>query len=265
MSEAREAREARDELDAAVFSTDLPTRERKEPPLGIGGSAIAYLAVAFGHRAPEEAPRWIREKARPMPRHGGLPRGLAQLLGLAAQDRGATLDTGTRREPELLAAWIERLERGEWTCELEREIDPSTIQWAGALPWEWVEHADPKSPLVVHPDGWAHTWRRKLVTFDTKVARYGFAKPAWWNGATETPWYYGTQLDAYAAVMRSERHLLVVGCGWNRDADDSREDGPILALPHESTAEGVEMARAIARKGWDLIQPWISRAHVARG
>lgn len=251
---------ARDELDEAVFSTDVPAPRARPVVNGIGGSSIAFLAVAFGHRKPDEAPAWIREKARPMPRHGGLPRGLAQMLGLAAKDRGATLDRGNEREPELIADWIEKLERDEWGCELERQIDPSTIQWAGALPLEWVEHADARSPLVVHPDGWARTWKGDLVTFDTKVARYGYASPAWWNGATVTPWYYGTQLDAYAAVMRSKRHLLVVGCGWNRDDDDPREDGPILALPHESTVEGRELARAIARRGWDLIQPWVSRA-----
>lgn len=247
------------DLDFASLTPGL-VPERREYPAGIGGSSIAFLAVAFGVRRPEEAPAWIREKARPMPRHGGLPRGLAQMLGLAARDRGATLDTGTKREPEILAAWIERLERDEWTCEAEREIDPDSVHWAGALPWEWVEHADTKSPLVVHPDGWARTWRGDLVTFDLKCARYGYARPAWWNGATACPWYYGTQLDAYAAVMRSKRHLLVVGCGWNRDADDPRGDGPLIALPHETTGEGMEQARELARKGWALIQPWMSRA-----
>lgn len=249
-----------DPLDAAVFSTDNPAPSKRKYPRGIGGSSIAYLAVAFGYRQPDEAPAWIRNKAKPMPRHGGLPRGLAQALGLAADDRGETLSIGTRREPELIQAWIEKLERDEWGCELEREIDPASIQWAGALPWEWVEHADRDSPLLVHPDGWAYTWRGDLVTFDTKVARYGYDRPAWWNGATITPWYYGTQLDAYAAVMRSKRHLLVVGCGWNRDANDAREDGPILALPHESTADGQEQAREIARRAWDTIGPWINRA-----
>lgn len=248
-----------DPLDRAVFSEEeQPAPRLRLYPEGIGGSAIAYLAVAMGKRAPEEAPAWIRDKARSMPRHGGLPRGLAQALGLAAPDRNRTLDIGNAREAELAMRWIERLERGEWDCDLERQIDPDSIMWAGAMPKEWTEHADTRSPLLVHPDGWARTYAGKLVTWDTKVARYGYDRPAWWNGATVCPWYYGTQLDAYAAVMRSERHLIVVGCGWNRDDGDPRTDGPILALPHESTREGREEAREIARAGWAMIQPWMT-------
>jgi hypothetical protein len=242
------------------MSVEAMTPRRQLTPLaGIGGSSIAFLAVALGYRQPVEAPAWIREKARPMPRHGGMIRGLAQSIGLAAKDSGATLNIGNQREPELIEAWIGRLERGEWTADVEREIDPASVQWAGALPPEWIEHADKVSPLVVHPDAWARTYSGELVTVETKVARYGFDKPAWWNGATVCPWYYATQLDAYHAVMRSTRGVLVVGCGWNRDDDDPRSDGPILALPHHASPEGTAFVRRIAREGWDRV-PQVYRA-----
>ena len=54
-----------------------------------------------------------------MPRHGGMFRGLAQSIGLAASDTGATLTRGNDREDELLHAWIKRLERQEWTTDAE--------------------------------------------------------------------------------------------------------------------------------------------------
>lgn len=50
-----------------------------------------------------------------------------QRLGLAASDTSPTMERGTAREPEVLSAWIERLERGDWTHEAERAIDPSTV------------------------------------------------------------------------------------------------------------------------------------------
>lgn len=226
---------------------------------GIGGSSVAFLSVALGLRDPATAPAWIREKAKPMPRRGGMIRGIAQSIGLAASDGGETLDRGNSREPEILNAWIRKLEAGEWQTADERAIDPSTIQWAGALPPSWIEHADRLSPLLVHPDAWALTYSGELVTIDMKCARYGYASPAWWNGATECPWYYGTQLDAYHAVMKSTKGLIVVGCGWNRDDDDPREDGPIVALPHHATPEGIDFVRRVARESWERI-PRVYRA-----
>lgn len=250
--------------DAALdFSIEAMTGPLREPRklAGIGGSDIAYLSIAFGRRAPETAPRWMREKAHRMKRGAamGLPRGLAQRLGLAAEEKGDQLTIGTTREPELLSAWIERLERDEWTHEAERDVDPASVVWAGSLPWEWVEHRDPYSPLLVHADAYARTWAGELVTIDTKVARYGYSSPAWWNGIQECPWYYATQLQAYHGVYRSKRGFLVVGCGWNRDADDPRSDGQIIALPCDRSEDAIEEARTVARMAWELV-PKVSRS-----
>ena len=242
-------------LDMETVGAQLAERPARARKLrGIGGSDIAYLMVAFGLMAPESAPAWIRRKSERMPRRMGLPRGLAQRMGLAAEERGATLTTGNEREPEVLAAWIERLERGEWHQEWERDIDPDSVQWAGALPVEWVEHADVESPLIVHPDAWARTYRGALVTVEIKCARYGYSSPAWWNGAIEAPWYYASQIQAYHAVMRSTRGALIVGCGWNRDDDDPRSDGPLLALACDRDEREVDRVREVARQAWELVQ-----------
>jgi hypothetical protein len=242
-------------LDHETLAAQLATVASAPKPLrGIGGSDIAYLMVAFGIQAPETAPSWIRKKAERMPTRRGLPRGLAQRMGLAAQDRGQTLSKGNEREPEILAAWIQRLESGEWHHEWEREIDPDSVQWAGALPVEWVEHADTESPLIVHPDAWAKTYGGQLVTVEIKCARYGYDRPAWWNGATESPWYYASQIQAYHAVLRSTRGALIVGGGWNRDDDDPRGDGPLLALACDRDERAIAAVREVARRAWELVQ-----------
>lgn len=246
-------------LSLDVVDAQLAEAAPERTLVGIGGSDLAYLMIALGLRQPHEAPAWIRKKAERMPTKRGLPRGLAQRIGLAARDGGATLDNGTKREPEVLAAWIERLERDEWQHEWERDIDPASVQWAGALPWEWCEHADRLSPLVVHPDAWARTWSGDLVTIELKCARYGYAQPAWWNGIDRAPWYYASQIHAYHAVMRSKRGALVVGGGWNRDEDDPRPDGPLLAFACDRDEAAVEMVRDVARRAWALVEPMVSR------
>ncbi len=244
-------------LDFSLAAMTPPARPRELR--GIGGSDIAYLMVALGIRRPDEAPAWIREKGEAMPRRGGLPKGLAQKIGLAARDRGAQLTVGTKREPDVLAAWIERLEHDEWQHEWERDIDPASVQWAGALPIEWCEHVDTLSPLVVHPDAWARTWAGELVTIEMKCARYGYDRPAWWNGIDAAPWYYASQIQAYHAVMRSTRGALIVGCGWNRDDDDPRSDGPLLALACDRDERDIETVRDVARQAWALIAPMVTR------
>jgi hypothetical protein len=249
-----------DAAEVLDFSIEGMTPPVAKPTLrGIGGSDIAYLMVALGLKASADAPAWIRKKGETMKLRRNLPRGLAQRIGIAAKDKGATLDTGTKREPEILAAWIAQLERNEWVHEWERDIDPASVMWAGALPEQWVEKADTVSPLVVHPDAWARTWGGELVTIEIKCARYGYAAPAWWNGATEAPWYYASQIHAYHAVMRSTRGALIVGCGWNRDEDDPRSDGPLLALRCDRDEQEVATVRDVARRAWALIEPMVTR------
>jgi hypothetical protein len=245
-------------LDMSIEALTPPPR-----PLtlrGIGGSDIAYLMIAFGMVDGSTAPAWIRDKAKLMKRKApGWPRGLAQRIGLAAREKSDTLARGDAREPEILAAWIERLERDEWQHEWERDIEPSTIQWAGALPPQWREKADTLSPIVGSPDAWALTRSGELVTIDLKCARYGYDAPAWWNGITETPWYYSTQIHAYHAAVRSTRGVLLVGCGWNRDEGDPRSDGPLLALRCDRDEALVDTVRDVARRGWALIADKVSR------
>lgn len=241
-----------DGLSMSIEALTPPQTRKLNRLRGIGGSDIHYLMMTHSMMDSDvHAPRWIADKAK-AGRHG-IPRGLAQRIGLAASGESTTMTRGTAREPEVLAAWLQALERGERSADHERRIDPATVQWAGALPYEWAEHADTMSPLVVHPDGWARTYDGELVTLEIKCARYGYQTPAWWRNATECPWYYAAQIQAYHAVLRSIRGILIVGCGWNRDDDDPRSDGPILALPCDRDERIVAMVRECARRSWATV------------
>ena len=249
-----------DALSLDLETVAEQTRRRMPVPFGIGSSDIALAMLSGGHRQMHTAPRWMQDKAEVMKRCG-LPRWIAEKVGAAVKPRqNASMLRGIAREPELLTAWIERLERDEWQCEEERSIDPESVTWAGALPEEWPPLRDKHSPIVVKPDAWARTWSGDYVVISIKCARYGMTSAAWWNGITEVPWYYATQLDAeFAAIHRAPLALFVVGCGWNRDDDDPRSDGPVLVLPHWRDERDVEKAREVAREAWAIVEPRISR------
>lgn len=249
-----------DALSLDLETVAAQTRRRMPVPHGIGSSDVALAMLSGGHRPMESAPRWMREKAERMKRCG-LPRWIAEKVGIAVKPKqNASMLRGVRREPELLNAWLERLERDEWHCEEERTIDPDTVTWAGVLPEEWPPLHDKRSPIVVKPDAWARTWRGEYVAISIKCARYGMHEAAWWNGISEVPWYYAAQLVAeFAAIERCPLAMFVVGCGWNRDDDDPRDDGPLLALPYWRDEREVDEVRAVAREAWAIVEPKISR------
>ena len=244
-------------LDMSIEAMTPPPRKRRHPH-GIGSSELALAMLTFGEGDAVSAPRWMREKAKASPRFG-CPFWVAQKLGIAAPDKGATQDRGTAREPELLDAWIAKLERDEWSVPAEREVDPDSVQWWGALPKEFPPLRDRLSPIASYPDGWARTWAGELVLISIKCARYGYSKPAWWNGITEAPWYYAVQQHGEHAVISAKRSIVVVGCGWNRDEEDPRSDGPLLVLTVDRDAAEIERARDVARRAWALVEPRIAR------
>lgn len=243
------------DLDFAMH--DLPT-VRRRVPYGIGASEVALASLSLGLVALDTVPSWMRERAG-MSRHG-CARWIATKVGLAANPQKRHMAQGVAREPEILDRWIGRLERDEWQHECERAIDPDSVQWWGALPSEFPPFKDSRSPLVDKPDAWARTWAGDLVLISIKCARYGFSKPAWWNGITELPWYYADQQHAEHAIVRAKYSIALVGCGWNRDADDPRDDGPLLALPVWRVDREIERVRDVARRAWAIVEPRISRA-----
>lgn len=249
-----------DALSLDLETVDAQTLRRLPVPHGIGSSDVALAMLSGGHRPMETAPRWMREKAERMKRCG-LPRWIAEKVGAAVKPKqNASMMRGVAREPEILDAWIARLERDEWHREEERSIDPASVMWAGAMPSEWPPLRDKRSPVVVKPDGWARTWRGDYVAISIKCARYGMHEAAWWNGITDVPWYYATQLVAeFAVIERCPLAMFLVGCGWNREDEDPREDGPLLALPYWRDEREVDEVRDVAREAWAIVEPRISR------
>lgn len=240
-----------EQLDFSIAGMSVPPRPSRGA-YGIGAGDVAPLMLALGKRDHSTAPRWMREKVKPMARMGNEPRFLLEKAGRVkrlAQSNAA--GTGVRREAELFLRFVEAVECGGHS---DLNLDASSLVWGGALPREFSPFFERQSPLVARPDGWGRTFDGGLVVLSLKCARYGYNAPAWWNGITSAPWYYETQSAAEMAVCDAVRGLLVVGCGWIRDDDDPREDGEILVLPVERNDALIEECRDTARQSWARIQ-----------
>lgn len=236
-----------------------PSRGRRitRGAYGIGAGDVAKLMLALGRRPLESAPRWLREEVAPMKRHGGQPRFLLQKAGRVRRRRqGHAQHTGLRREGELFLAWLEEVET---LAPMPIDIDPDTACWAGGLPDEFPPWSDKQCPrLTVRTDGWFYTTTpgdRVLCTLSIKCARYGYRQPAWWSQCgDETPWYYGLQAQAEMAALNAEHTLIVVGCGWIRDPEDPREDGPIKVMRVDRDEALIREIREAVTEGWERIE-----------
>jgi hypothetical protein len=229
-----------------------PPRRQSHGPYGIGAGDVAPLMLALGKRDIGSAPRWMREKVAPMKRMGNEPRFLLEKAGRAKRlAQGSSQTTGVRREAELFLRFVERVEQGHLAG---LSIDPDSLVWGGGLPREFSPFFERQSPLVARPDGWGRTSDGALVTLSLKCARYGYDRPAWWNGITTAPWYLETQCQSEMGVLDSRLSLLIVGCGWIRDDDDPRDDGDVLVLPVERDDVLIEECRDTARQSWARIQ-----------
>jgi hypothetical protein len=233
-------------LDDATVAAQLPA-PRKSRPYGFGGGDLAKLFLSLGRRPMESAPAWLRDECAPMKRFANQSRFLLQKAGrVAKKKQQATQAAGLDREAELFLAWADS--PGD-------DIDLESCMYAGALPPEFPPLVDKECPrLVARIDAWARTHDGALVLPSLKLARYGMQAPAWWNGVTEAPWYYAIQSQVEMAVCNASRALLVVGCGWIRDAEDPRSDGEILVLPIERDEALIDEIRTAVTHGWAIVE-----------
>lgn len=239
-------------LDFSVEGMSVPARPRRSP-YGIGSGEVARLLLALGRRPMDSAPRWLRDTVEPMKRHGGVSRYFLEKSGrLSKRKQGSAQLGGLSREAELFLTWCDDVENGRDASGLD--LDPGSLIYAGALPDEFPPFRDKHSPLVARIDAWGRTKTGALVLPSLKCARYGFQKPAWWNGITEAPWYYDTQSQSEMAICNAAHGLLVIGCGWLRDDDDPREDGERLVLRVHRNDDLIVEIREAAEEGWERIQ-----------
>lgn len=235
------------------MSVDAMTPVRKSKPYGFGGSDIAKLFLALGRRPMESAPRWLRNEVAPAKRHNNTSRFLLQKAGRVGKlKKSFEQQTGLDREAELFLTWSDMVDRGE---PMPLGIASGSAMYATALPDEFPPFVDKECPrLVARIDAWARTPDGALVLPSIKCARYGYNKPAWWNGATEAPWYYALQSQAEMAVCNAQHALLVIGCGWTRDAEDPREDGEILTLRIDRDDAVIDEIRQAVTHGWAVVE-----------
>ena len=62
------------------------------------------------------------------------------------------------------------------------------------------------------------------------------------------------QLEAEMAALRGKHALAIIGCGWNRDADDPRSDGPVRVLREDRDEGAIDEVRGAAGAAWAAIQ-----------
>lgn len=241
-------------VDAQLAEATPRRKHVSRGAYGFGGGDIAKLFLALGRRPLDSAPRWLREEVEPMKRMGGHPRFLLQKAGRVKRRKSShAQDVGVNREAELFLAWAESVAADHDSGPLP--IDPDSPVWAGALPDEFPPLVDKDCPrLVARIDAWARTPDGALVLPSLKCARYGFAKPAWWNGITEAPWYYELQSQSEMAVCNADHALLVIGCGWIRDPDDPREDGEIKPIRIDRNDALIAEIREAVFQGWAVVE-----------
>lgn len=244
-------------VEAQLRQERVPTRGRRitRGSYGIGAGDVAKLMLALGRRELESAPAWMRKEVKPMKRMGNHSRFLLQKAGRVKRlASGHEQATGSNREAELFLRWLDEVET---LAPMPLDIDPDSVVWAGGLPDEFPPWFDKECPrLTVRTDGWCRVESdRVLCTLSLKCARYGFADPAWWSQCgDEAPWYYALQAQAEMAALNAEYTLLVVGCGWIRDSDDPREDGPVKTIRVDRNDELIREIRDVVREGWAEIE-----------
>jgi hypothetical protein len=247
------------QLDMSIEALTPPPRKSRGA-YGFGCGDLAKLFLALGRRPLDSAPRWLRDEVAPMKRMGGESRFLLQKAGRVAKPaQGEAQRGGLDREAELFLAWADEVATDVPGADAGLEIDPYSILYAGALPDEFPPFADKACPrLVARIDAWARTYAGRLVLPSLKCARYGFDRPAWWNGIDRAPWYYEIQCVGEMAVCNASDAVLVIGCGWLRDESDPRDDGPIKALRVERDDALIEEIRDAVREGWSRVEKLVA-------
>lgn len=250
-------------LDHATVAQQLaapvhvPRRGRRftRGAYGIGAGDVAKLMLALGRRPLDTAPAWLRDEVRPMARMGGESRFLLQKAGrVKRRKQGMEQRVGVRREAELFLAWLDDVET---LAPMPLDVDPDSAVWAGALPDELPPWPDKECPrLCVRTDGWFRlAGDPVLCTLSLKCARYGYRTSAWWSQCgDEAPWWYEMQGQSEMAALNAEHTLIVVGCGWIRDPDDPRDDGPKKLIRVDRNDEEIREIRDAVREGWSRIE-----------
>jgi predicted phage-related endonuclease len=215
--------------------------------LGFGASDVPVLLIAAGLRSGDDAPKYITERTRHVVVGGGIEgpelavRLYAEKAGIVRPLKaGRAAAIGTKRERELLAAWRERLEHGQFYCDEERQIITSSVRHADvamrcAMPW--VDRHCPR--LVATLDGWAEDILDDEVVLECKCTA---------SERRELPWIWEVQVQAQLAVSGGAWGLVICGELWAAEWVDV--PGPIRAWPVQRDEKVIADIRGAVERGW---------------
>jgi hypothetical protein len=219
--------------------------------LGFGASDVPVLLIAAGLRSAEDAPKYIAERAHHVVIGGGIAgaetavRLYAEKAGIVRPRKaGRAAAVGTRRERELLQAWRERLEHGQFYDDAERLIVVSSVRHSDvamrcATPW--VDRHCPR--LVATLDGWADDVIDDEVALECKCTA---------SERRELPWIWRDQVQAQLAVSGAAWGLVICGEMWA--AEWAEVPGPIRAWPVERDEKAIAEIRGAVERGWAEVE-----------
>lgn len=243
------------ELDMSIDALHAPTRALGPLLERVGTSQIAKFRIALGLRKWELGdPDYLRTATAPMKRGSGISKALLVAAGRWPEpvNDDETLRIGTRREPEIFAAWKALVEARWWSHDFEQQVNPASIVWRPPAANDDPRITDPHCPYIDTSgfDGDCYLFDGAKVVVDAKCARYKhprarFPGPVWWDRG-ECPWWYRDQLDAIMSMRKAQHALLIVGGGWNRDEDDHRGDGPLRVFYAARDEARIADVRSIA-------------------
>ena len=216
---------------------------------GFGGSDVPVLLLALGIRRADDAPKWMRDRARHVVLRGDLaaletaPRIFAEKAGIKEPlSVGPAANRGTEREAELIATWRSLVANGSYYGEHEALYEADTIRAAG--PQRIMPLVDRECPrLCVTPDVWLDDTFGRFVSAQVKCS---------FGAAPSLRWYWRDQVMAEIGATGADAGVLVCGEYWARP--EGGVDGPVRSWPVERDDREIDLIRSACREGWRQVQ-----------
>lgn len=218
--------------------------------LGIGGSDVPAILIALGRRSIDDAPDWMRQRARHVAIRGDIagiettPRIFAEKAGIVAPLKaGPAAARGTDREGELVDGWRSLIAHGQGREHETLLVAHSIRRAAPSRIFPLLDRHCPR--LCVTPDAWAEDITDGFVVVQAKCT-YGEAR--------SLRWYWRDQVQAEIAAQGADWGVLVCGEYWARPEGVAPGDGPIRSWAVERDEAAIREIRDAVCEAWTRIE-----------